>query len=94
MDNVVIASTEADAQAIEAVERHHAELAGSLRTQVARLTDAAAAGDTAAAEQARHQLVGWLERELVPHALAEETSMYPAAHATAEVRLLVDGMLV
>ncbi|MFZ5846262.1 MAG: hemerythrin domain-containing protein, partial [Actinomycetota bacterium] len=93
MDNVVIASTEADARAAEAVEQHHAQMAGALATRVEALVGAASAGDAARAAEARADLVGWCDRELVPHALAEEKAMYPAAQAKVEGRLLVEGML-
>lgn len=91
--DIVIASTEADGQAAEAVEQHHAEMAGALAARVEALVGAAAGGDKTAAETARADLAGWCERELVPHALAEERTMYPAAQAKPEGRLLVEGML-
>jgi uncharacterized protein (DUF2249 family) len=93
MDDVVIAHTPADAAAARAVEQHHAELAGSLALRVEGLVAAAAAGNEPVARTAQQDLVGWLHRELVPHALAEEKAMYPHAQALAEGRLLVDGML-
>jgi uncharacterized protein (DUF2249 family) len=93
MEQVVIASSEADARAAEAVEQHHAEMAGTLALRVEALLEAAARGERGEADQARQRLVGWCERELVPHALAEEQAMYPAARATTEGRLLVEGML-
>jgi uncharacterized protein (DUF2249 family) len=93
MDQLVIASSEADAQAAEAVERHHAEMAGVLAALVEALVAAAARRDEAVAEQTRSRLVHWCETELVPHALAEEKAMYPAARRSPEGRLLVKGML-
>jgi uncharacterized protein (DUF2249 family) len=93
MDKVVIASNEADARAAEAVEKHHAQLAGALGVKVEALLGAVAAGEAERAAQARADLTGWCERELVPHALAEEKTMYPAAQARPEGRLLVEGML-
>ena len=93
MDNVVIASSEADIKAAEAVEHHHAQMAGALAVRVEALVAAASAGDRARAEDARAELVGWCEQDLVPHALAEESAMYPAARAKVEGKLLVDGML-
>ena len=93
MDKLVIASTEADARAAEAVEQHHAQMAGALATQVEALVSAAASRDDQAAQAARAALVSWCEHELVPHALAEEKAMYPAAQAKPEGRLLVEGML-
>lgn len=93
MEQVVLATSEADALAAEAVERHHAQLAGALAHHVEALVRAAAAGDAGRAEQARSALVTWCERELVPHALAEEASLYVPAQAKPEGRLLVAAML-
>ncbi len=93
MDNVVIASTQADARAAEAVEQHHAQMAGELALRVNALVAAASARDEVRAGAERDALVGWATHELVPHALAEEKAMYPAAQVMVEGRLLVEGML-
>jgi uncharacterized protein (DUF2249 family) len=93
MNDIVLATSAADATAVEAVERHHAELAGTLGVLADRVVAQAAGTDGAAFERARRELVDWCEHELVPHALAEENGMYPAAHAIAAGRLLVDSML-
>ncbi|MEQ7125669.1 DUF2249 domain-containing protein [Actinopolymorpha sp. B11F2] len=93
MNDVVIASSQEDARAADAVEQHHAEMAGALAMRTERLIGAASRGVAESAEVARRDLVAWCEAELAPHALAEEETMYPAAHATLEGRLLVDGML-
>jgi uncharacterized protein (DUF2249 family) len=93
MNDVVIASTEADARAVEAVEEHHAALSGALATHVERLVAAAAGTERETADRARDGLVAWCRTELVPHAQAEEKTLYPAAHGYAEARLLVDAMI-
>jgi uncharacterized protein (DUF2249 family) len=93
MDDVAIASTPADAAAAVAVEQHHALLAGSLALRVEGLVAASADRNDDVARQAREHLVEWCRAELVPHALAEEKAMYPAAQALPEGRLLVKGML-
>jgi uncharacterized protein (DUF2249 family) len=93
MDNVVIASTQEDARAAEAVEQHHAQMAGELALRVEALVSAASARDEERAAAERDALVGWATHELVPHALAEEKAMYPAAQVMVEGRLLVEGML-
>jgi uncharacterized protein (DUF2249 family)/iron-sulfur cluster repair protein YtfE (RIC family) len=82
----------ADDEAAAAVVRHHAQLAGALRDRVDRLLEQAERGG-AEAEQVRQDLLAWLQRELVPHALAEERTLYPAAAARPRGALLVDGML-
>ncbi|HET6625919.1 MAG TPA: DUF2249 domain-containing protein [Nocardioidaceae bacterium] len=93
MNNVVLASSEADATAAAAVEQHHAQMAGMLAIRVETLLAAASRGDEVSADAARADLVAWCDHDLVPHALAEEKAMYPAAHEKSEGRLLVDGML-
>lgn len=93
MNDVVIASSDADAAAAAAVEQHHAQMAGALGLKVEALLAAVARRDTGSTASARTELVAWCESELVPHALAEEQAMYPAARAKPEGRLLVDGML-
>lgn len=94
MSELLIASTEADARAAEAVERHHAAMAGALRVAVDTMLTEARTGDSAAAtEAARRDLVTWCDRELLPHALAEERTLYPAARSIVAGRLLVEAML-
>ncbi len=93
MNNLVIASNEADAAAATAVEQHHAQMAGALAVAVERLVAATSRADDTATSTARDELVDWCRHELVPHALAEEKAMYPAAHSKDAGRLLVDGML-
>ena len=93
MNDVVIASDEADAAAAQAVEQHHAQMQGALGVRVEALVAGASRGDEVAARSAQADLVGWCRAELVPHAAAEEQALYPAARARAEARLLVEGML-
>jgi uncharacterized protein (DUF2249 family)/iron-sulfur cluster repair protein YtfE (RIC family) len=90
VDTVVIASTEQDATAVEAVKSHHAEMAGTLTALAGRV---ASAPDAGTAFVARDDLVRWAEHDLVPHALAEEKAMYPLAHRDDRGRLLIDAML-
>ena len=92
MDFVEIASSAADARAAEAVEHHHARMAGALALQAERLAARARAGREAAAAQARDELVRWCHAELLPHAAAEEGTLYRAAAERAEGRLLVAAM--
>ena len=90
MSTVTIASSHADAEAAEKVEQHHAEMAGRLALLTA---DVMRAARTDRAETARQALLSWLRDELVPHAAAEERTLYPAAAQIAEARLLVEAML-
>lgn len=93
MSELLLASTEADARAAEAVEQHHAAMAGALRLAVDTLLAEAVRSDAAGAEAARRDLVAWCDRELLPHAGAEEGALYPSGLANVTGRLLVEGML-
>ena len=90
MSTVTIASNHADAEAAEKVEQHHAEMAGRLDLLTA---DVVRAARTDRAEATRQELLSWLRDELVPHATAEEQTLYPAAAQLPEARLLVEAML-
>jgi len=90
MHNLVIASTEADAEAAAAVEQHHAALAGALSSTVERLVQDASMGKVERSFATRDELVRWCRSELVPHAAAEESTIYRAAGETEAGRLLVD----
>jgi hypothetical protein len=83
----------ADRRAAEAVVGHHAELAAALAGQVTALVEAASIGSSRRTWQQRDQLVAWLHADLLPHAAAEEKTLYPAAAVQPNGRLLVDGML-
>jgi uncharacterized protein (DUF2249 family) len=93
MSDIVIAASEADARAAEAVEAHHAALSGALAAQTEALVSCLARSALGAANAARRDLAQWCRSELLPHAAAEEQELYPAARATTEGRLLVEAML-
>ena len=93
MNDVVIASSEADARAAEAVEEHHAQMAGALALKVESLSAAARARRQDNADEVTADLVTWCRGELVPHALAEEGTLYRVAAERVEARLLVEAML-
>jgi uncharacterized protein (DUF2249 family) len=89
--SLVIASSAADQAAVEAVEAHHAQLAGALALRVQTLLDAARTASDAA--PARADLLDWARTELMPHAIAEERTLYPAGQARPELRSLVEAMI-
>ena len=93
MNTLAIASSEADARAASAVEQHHAQMAATLGVKVEAVVEAARRGDDEEVQSASQDLVGWCRAELVPHALAEEATLYAAAQGRPEGRLLVDGMI-
>ncbi|MER6530023.1 DUF2249 domain-containing protein [Streptomyces sp. NPDC001508] len=92
MSTLTIASDPQDSAAAEAIEAHHTQLAGELAGRVAMLI-AAADRDPAAADGARAELVRFCDRDLLPHAVAEEAALYPVAHDLPAAHLLIDGML-
>lgn len=83
----------AEAEALQAVERHHAHMLKHLNGLVALLVEAVEARDAAAEGAAQATLLDWCDTHLIPHALAEEGPLYGGPHATPEGRLLVEGML-
>lgn len=93
---VIIASTSEDAAAVEAVRNHHAQLAGGLAARVLRLLAAAETAGSApgTGQSATDDLVAFCRSELLPHAVAEESALYPTARADLRARLLVDAMIV
>lgn len=90
MNTVTIASDAADAEAIDALKNHHAEMSGTLALLVTELMNAA---DVGTATRARSRIVAWSRTSLLPHLQAEEKTLYSAAREAVEGRLLVDAML-
>ncbi|MEV4138802.1 DUF2249 domain-containing protein [Dactylosporangium sp. NPDC049742] len=76
--------------AARAVVSHHGELAATLTGLVAKVLEAAEAGRVG---RHREDLAAWLHAELLPHAYAEEASLYPVAAGLPGGGLLVEGML-
>ncbi len=91
MNHVTLASTAADAAAVEQMVQHHAQLTGALAGRVSALVAAVDRG--AGVDEARTELARWCDTELVPHALAEEKALYPAGLGLESARLLVEAML-
>mgnify|MGYP005811304879 CR=1 FL=1 len=90
-NDVIVASTAADAEAVEAITNHHAQLAGQLGV----LTEAivSAVERSADFEPARAAALAFLIGELVPYAAAAEHQLYPAATRTERARPLVESMI-
>ncbi|MGH2474800.1 MAG: hemerythrin domain-containing protein, partial [Candidatus Limnocylindrales bacterium] len=82
-------SPTADTQAADAIRAHHVQLHEALRQRVSELRTAVESsrphGD------ARHAVVDYLETELLPHAMAEEATLY-AAGDTGLTAVLVRAM--
>ncbi|MEU5591324.1 DUF2249 domain-containing protein [Streptomyces sp. NPDC020298] len=92
MSAVTLASAPEDATALAAAEEHHAHLAGELAGRVTMLLTAAER-DADAAEKIRAGLVAFCDRELLPHAAAEEAVLYPAARHLPDSRLLIESLI-
>lgn len=93
MSDVILATTERDTAAFRAIEEHHAELAGALAGHARAVLVAARGADPDGWDVARRGLLAWCERELLPHATAEEESLYLAASDQVAGRLLVRALL-
>jgi iron-sulfur cluster repair protein YtfE (RIC family) len=79
-----------DAESVAAIREHHEELRDSLRARVLELRQAARARRPCG--PAQRALLAFLDTELLPHAAAEERSIYPAGDRGATA-LLVQAML-
>lgn len=86
-------SQPADLTVVQAIIDHHAQLASGLNQRVEALLDLVDNDQLLRAETARQDMVGYLRREILPHAQAEEQVLYPPAAALPEGRLLVAGMV-
>jgi len=81
----------ADEVALSAMRDHHARLRRDLDQRVADLRSAVSGG---APSEALSALVAFVDRNVVPHLLAEEVALYPAAADEARLELLVDAMVL
>src|ERR1039458_3186078 len=86
-DRVTIAQTEA----FEAMLAHHRALVEHVGIRMSALTGAVAAGSTY--EAAAAALVAYLADEVLPHALAEEDTIYRVAGTRAELTAIVTEMV-
>ena len=79
-----------DAEAAGAIREHHAELQAALRERVVALQDAVRDGHSH--ERLQRAVLAFLDTELLPHAAAEERSIYPAGDRGVTA-MLVHAML-
>jgi uncharacterized protein (DUF2249 family) len=84
-------TTETDAGALEAMLAHHAALADGVARRVGALRSAVERQDHHGAVAA--ELVAYLAKEVLPHAVAEEHTLYQAAAAKADLAETVAGMV-
>jgi uncharacterized protein (DUF2249 family) len=90
-ETIGVASDQRDAAAAEAVVTHHAQMTGHLRA----LTDAVLADVSTGADTGSSQtrLVDYARGELLPHAAAEEGTIYATAANLTDLTILVDAMV-
>lgn len=65
-----------DQQAADAIRAHHTQMHGDLRQRVEVLLDSVRRGEPHA--DAQRAVLAYLESDLLPHAAAEEETLYPA----------------
>ena len=83
-----------DKAAAAAMIQHNARTLRVLRAHVESLVTAVSArGPVSASRPALDRLVDWCRLSLLPHAHAEEDTLYRPVAATEEGALLIDGML-
>lgn len=93
MTDVLIASTEEDAAAVQAAVEHHAEMSGNLQSLVESTLVAARGSDIAAVSLARDRLVDWCQRQLLPYVLDTEGGLHAEAARIDEGRLLATSLI-
>jgi hemerythrin-like domain-containing protein len=77
---------------VQAALRHHAALSHALADRVEELLVAVESG-TEDVPESRRRLVEFCDTQLLPHARAEESSIYPAAATDGRTRLLIEAMI-
>lgn len=82
----------ADQAAITAMIGHHAHLRSDLENRVAALRETVAANQPHVQAQAR--VVEFLKGDILPHAIAEEDTIYRAANEVSRIQPLISGMLL
>ncbi len=78
-------------QAVRSILEHHTQLAAHLTDRVQALLAVVRTGGDV--DEARGELVAFLDDALMPHAAAEEQTLYVAARDLPRGRLLVEGMI-
>lgn len=77
-------------EALDAMLRHHESLVNDVGRLVARLSNGPGASN--GFESARAELLAFLADEVIPHAMAEEVTVYQAADTLEELRITVCDM--
>lgn len=88
---VNLASSLSDAEAAETVVAHHARMSGQLRALVD--TTLAAVSRDGEVQAAKAAVLKYAREELLPHARAEENTIYAAAANDPSLSVLVEAMI-
>lgn len=72
-----------------AIARHHASMVQDLKILATTVMEA----DGADRERARHDLIAYIDAELLPHAKAEESTLYARGGKDAALTTLVASMI-
>ncbi|MDA8193132.1 MAG: hemerythrin domain-containing protein [Thermaerobacter sp.] len=73
------------------IRAHHAAMVAQLSQSVSRVLDAVALANNW--EPARQEVVAYIDQELLPHAVAEESTIYASARQFAPLRGLVASLI-
>lgn len=84
--------TISETEAFEAMLAHHASLTEGVERRADALRSAVAAGAGAGYEARVAELVAYIADEVLPHALAEEQTVYPAAGRKPDLEATVEEM--
>ncbi|HTM84521.1 MAG TPA: DUF2249 domain-containing protein [Mycobacterium sp.] len=90
-NEVIVASTAADAEAVEKVMSHHAELAGRIAVLTDSMLSAAERGGDF--EASRAAVIAFCNGELLPQLETAAERLYPAAARTDRSRPLIESMI-
>ncbi|MDP4015397.1 MAG: hemerythrin domain-containing protein [Candidatus Nanopelagicales bacterium] len=90
-ERITLGSDSEESAAVAAVVRHH----GAMTARVAELAGGVvdAVTDGADVSGAKTALVSYMRDEVLPHALAEESTLYRAAAEEDRARMLIDAMI-
>lgn len=90
---VSLDTSEAESAALDAIASHHTALVEAVIAQSGALLDASSAGSLEGASTARRDLVLYCRGEMLPHAIAEEDTIYALARELPGAALLIDSLI-
>ncbi|MDZ7578076.1 MAG: hemerythrin domain-containing protein [Candidatus Nanopelagicales bacterium] len=88
---ITLGSDSEESAAVAAVVRHHAAMTARVAELTGGVVDAVTDRDDSSG--AKTGLVSYMRDEVLPHALAEESTLYRAAADEDRARMLIDAMI-